>query len=188
MLGLGQINAYNFWLVLFVAIGTISTAYGLAIIGSTIGQPNFYAYFNLAGAGETGYGHTSNMIAALNAVNSAGAILGCIYQVWSADKLGRKMTMLIGCAVLILGGAFCAGAVNIAMFIVGRGIAGMVSCNTQILERPGIDEVLTPCRALASWHASFLCTSLRFQRLKLAVLWWPPQEYVYIHLLRPFIC
>jgi MFS family permease len=121
------VNAYNFWLVVYVAIGTISTAYGLAIIGSTIGQPNFYAYFNLAGAGEPGYGHTSNMIAALNAVNSGGAIIGCIYQVWSSDYFGRKWTMMIGCGVLIVGGALCAGSVNLAMFIVGRGLAGIGS-------------------------------------------------------------
>jgi MFS family permease len=121
------VNAYNFWLVVYVAIGTISTAYGLAIIGSTIGQPNFYTYFNLASAGEPGYSRTSNMIAALNAVNSGGAIIGCLYQVWSSDHFGRKWTMMIGCGVLIVGGALCAGSVNLAMFIVGRGLAGIGS-------------------------------------------------------------
>lgn len=49
-----KVNAYNLWVVVFVALGTISTAYGLAIIGSTVGQPNFYTYFNLAAAGEPG--------------------------------------------------------------------------------------------------------------------------------------
>jgi hypothetical protein len=32
------VNSYNLWVVVFVALGTISTAYGLAIIGSTVGQ------------------------------------------------------------------------------------------------------------------------------------------------------
>ncbi|EXJ65474.1 hypothetical protein A1O7_01815 [Cladophialophora yegresii CBS 114405] len=118
------VNAYNLWVVVFVAIGTISSAYGLAVIGSTVGQPNFYAYFNLAREGEPGYGHTSNMIGALNGVNSAGAVLGCIFQAWSSDYLGRKRTMQIGCAVLIVGGALCAGAYDLAMFLVGRVVAG----------------------------------------------------------------
>jgi MFS family permease len=122
-----SINAYNFWVVVFVAIGTISTAYGLAIIGSTVGQNNFYTYFNLATAGKPGYSHTSNIIAALNGVNSGGAIVGCLYNVWSAEKFGRKWTMMIGCIILIVGGALCSGAVDLAMFIVGRGVAGMVS-------------------------------------------------------------
>lgn len=33
-------NAANLLLVIFVALGTLATAYGLAIIGSTSGQPN----------------------------------------------------------------------------------------------------------------------------------------------------
>ncbi|KAJ5980045.1 MFS transporter [Penicillium waksmanii] len=119
------VNAYNFWLVVFVSIGTIASAYGLAIIGSTVGQPNFYAYFNLPTQGESGYEHTTNTIGALNGINSAGAILGCLGQAWTADFFGRKRTMQFGCAILIIGGALCAGAVNMDMFLAGRFIAGM---------------------------------------------------------------
>lgn len=121
------VNAYNFWVVVLAAVGTISTAYGLAIIGSTVGQPNFYTFFNLAPQGEPGYAHTANIIAALNGVNSAGAIVGCGYHVWSSERYGRKWTMVVSSVILIIGGALCAGAVNMAMFIVGRGVAGMVS-------------------------------------------------------------
>ncbi len=63
------VNPYNLWVVVFVALGTISTAYGLAIIGSTVGQPNFYTYFNLATAGEPGYDQTTNMVGALYGIN-----------------------------------------------------------------------------------------------------------------------
>lgn len=138
------VNPYNLWVVVFVALGTISTAYGLAIIGSTVGQPNFYTYFNLATAGEPGYAHTTNMIGALNGVNSAGAIAGCLSQAWSADKYGRKRTMQIGSVILIVGGALCAGAVDMAMFLVGRFIAGMgagvLACVVPIYQA----EVSTP--------------------------------------------
>lgn len=119
-------NPYNLYVVVFSAIGTISTAYGLAIIGSTVGQPNFYTYLGLSPQGEPGYDHTTRIIAALNGVNSAGAIIGCCFHVWSSEKFGRKQTMNIGSVILILGGALCAGAVDVAMLIVGRGIAGIV--------------------------------------------------------------
>jgi MFS family permease len=33
--------------------------------------------------------------------------------------------MMIGSAVLVVGGAFCGGAVHMAMFLVGRFIAGL---------------------------------------------------------------
>ena len=42
-LGIGGkhiVNSYNLLVVIFVALGTLSTAYGLAIIGSTVGQPS----------------------------------------------------------------------------------------------------------------------------------------------------
>jgi sugar porter (SP) family MFS transporter len=119
------VNAYNLWVVVFVAVGTISSAYGLAIIGSTVGQPNFYTYFNLATAGEPGYDHTTNMIGALNGINSAGAIAGCLIQAWTADYYGRKRTIQLGSVVLIVGGALCSGAVDMAMFLVGRFVAGV---------------------------------------------------------------
>ncbi|KAJ5735037.1 uncharacterized protein N7483_000162 [Penicillium malachiteum] len=79
------VNPYNFWVVVFTAIGTISTAYGLAIIGSAVDQANFYTYLNLATEGEPGYVHTTRIIAALNGVNSAGAIIGCICHVWTSE-------------------------------------------------------------------------------------------------------
>lgn len=123
-----KINAYsNFWVVVFVAIGVISTAYGLAIIGSTIGQPNFYTYFGLLTADESRYGHTTKIIASLNGMDSGGAIIGCLYHVWGAEVHNRKWTMmLLGCVILIIGGALGGGAVNIAMFLVSRGITGVV--------------------------------------------------------------
>ncbi|KAL3466108.1 general substrate transporter [Aspergillus heterothallicus] len=120
-----SVNTFNLWVVILVAVGTISTAYGLAVIGSTVGQPNFYTYFDLeSDPTHPGYKHTSNMIGALNGINSAGAFLGCIAQAYSADVYGRKATISLGSAVLILGGALCAGAVHMAMFLVGRCIAG----------------------------------------------------------------
>ena len=119
------VNTYNLWVVVFVAMGVLTTAYGLAVIGSTVGQPSFYTYFGFATAGEPGYAHTTNLIGGLNGVNSAGAIVGCILSAWSADKYSRKYTMLMGCVVLAIGGALCAGAVDYGMFLVGRFIAGL---------------------------------------------------------------
>ena len=110
MLGLkGHINTFNLLLVIFVALGTLSTAYGLAIIGSTVGQPNcrscnslisgppliliVYLYFKLAAApGQPGYAHTTTVIAALNGANSGGAFLGCFLCAWAADRYGRKVS------------------------------------------------------------------------------------------------
>lgn len=67
------------------------------------------------------------MIGALNGANSGGAFVGCIISAWAADKFGRKRAIQLGCAILIVGGALNAGSVSIAMFGVGRAVAGVGS-------------------------------------------------------------
>ncbi|KAJ5109985.1 hypothetical protein N7532_002630 [Penicillium argentinense] len=84
------------------------------------------------------------MIAALNGVDLAGAMLGCGFHVWSSEKFGRKRTMIIGSTILVVDGALCFGAIDLAMFIVGRGIAvmgsGILACVVPMYQA----EVSTP--------------------------------------------
>ncbi|KAK3712930.1 hypothetical protein LTR37_008815 [Vermiconidia calcicola] len=119
------VNWANLRVVVLVAFGVLSNAYGLAIIGPTAGQWNFYIYFNLATLDEEGYEHTTKILGALNGANSAGALMGCAISAWAADKYGRKRTMQLGCAILILGGVLNATSVNITMLAIGRAVAGV---------------------------------------------------------------
>lgn len=72
------------------------------------------------------------MIGALNGVNSAGAIFGCLFNAWTCERFSRKYSMMIGSVILIVGGALCSGAYDMAMFLVGRFVAGwgagMLAC------------------------------------------------------------
>ena len=86
-----------------------------------------YTYFDLAPQGEQGYTYTTNIIGALNGVNSAGAFIRCIISAWAADAYGRKRTIQLGCVILVVGGALCAGSADIGMFLAGRVIAGIGS-------------------------------------------------------------
>ncbi|KAK5135835.1 hypothetical protein LTR08_004483 [Meristemomyces frigidus] len=88
-------------------------------------MPAVYTYFGLATQGEPGYDYTTNIIGALNGVNSAGAIAGCLLSAWAADAIGRKRTILVGCVILIIGGALCTGSISIGMFLAGRVVAGI---------------------------------------------------------------
>ncbi|EXJ66192.1 uncharacterized protein A1O5_10808 [Cladophialophora psammophila CBS 110553] len=149
-----KFNAFNVLVVIFVALGTLSTAYGLAIIGSTSGQPNFYTYFNLPVQGDPGYAHTTNVLGGLNGANSGGAFLGCIVSSWAADKYGRKAAIMIGCVFIIIGGALNAGSVAISMFAVGRIVAGVGS---------GILAIVTPMYqgevATAETRGAMMCVT-----------------------------
>ena len=117
-------NRFNLAVVIFVAIGSTACSYGMSVISSTIGQPSFYRDFNLAPQGEPGYEHTSNMIGAMNGLNSAGSVFGAAFTAWSADKLGRKRSIQLGSLIMIIGAALCGGAVGMAMFLIARFIAG----------------------------------------------------------------
>ncbi|KAK5735644.1 hypothetical protein LTR17_007995 [Elasticomyces elasticus] len=118
-------NLFNLAVVVYVALGSTSCSYGLAILGSTVGQPSFYKSLKLAPQGEPGYERTASLIGAFNGVGAAGACIGAIINSWSADALSRKLTIQIGAVVLCIGAALCAASVNVGMFIFARLFAGV---------------------------------------------------------------
>ncbi|KAK1657897.1 arabinose-proton symporter [Colletotrichum godetiae] len=121
-------NVFNLWAVVFVAIGSIGCSYGLAIMGSIIGQPSFYVFLNLAPPGTPGYAKTSALIGAFNGkfapLSSAGAVLGAVFSAWSADRFSRKHSMQLGAVIVSIGAGLCAGSTNTTMFLIARFIAG----------------------------------------------------------------
>ncbi len=134
-------NAFNLLVVIYVALGSTACSYGLAILGSTIGQPSFYTSLGLAPQGEPGYSRTANYIAAFNGVSAAGSCLGAIYNSWSADALSRKHTIQIGAIILSIGAALCGGSVNAGMLVFARLVAGvgigvLVTCIPMFVNPP----------------------------------------------------
>lgn len=117
-------NTFNLLVVIAVALGSTACSYGLSVISSTIGQPSFYADMKLAPQGQPGYGHTSQLIGAMNGLNSAGSVFAAVFTAWSADRYGRLRSIQAGALVMVLGAALCAGSVNVAMFLVARFVAG----------------------------------------------------------------
>ncbi|EME44963.1 hypothetical protein DOTSEDRAFT_23064 [Dothistroma septosporum NZE10] len=113
----------SIWRV-YVALSSTACSYGLAILGSTIGQPSFYSSLGLAAQGEPGYDKTANWIAAFNGASGGAACIGAIFNSWSADALSRKHTIQIGAIVLSIGAALNAACVSQAMLVVGRLVAG----------------------------------------------------------------
>jgi MFS family permease len=84
------------------------------VIGSTIGQPGWYSFFDLPMQGEPGYGtKTTQAISTANGIYSAGGAIGTLFIMWAATALGRKRSIQIGGAFALLGGALQGGAANI---------------------------------------------------------------------------
>jgi MFS family permease len=89
--------------------------YSASIIGSTIGQPGWYAYFNLPLSGEPGYATTTtDAISTANGLFSAGGAIGTLFIMWAASALGRKKSIQIGALLAVLGGALQGGAAALA--------------------------------------------------------------------------
>ncbi|KAJ4353202.1 uncharacterized protein N0V89_004928 [Didymosphaeria variabile] len=100
----------------FLATGGFLFGYDSGIITSTIALPTFKAHFNSPSDTVTG-----GIVSAFQ----GGAIAGTIFNMLFADKLGRRWTIFVGSLISVFGSALQAGAVNMAMLIVGRFIGGV---------------------------------------------------------------
>lgn len=87
--------------------------YGASIIGSTIGQPGWYQYFDLPMDGEDGYEEiTTPVIATANGLFSAGGAVACLMFMFTGDYLGRLRNIQLGCLLGLLGGTLQGAAQN----------------------------------------------------------------------------
>lgn len=99
------------------AIGSFLFGYDTGIIASAIEQENFNQ--------QLGDGRLSdNVIGAIVSTFTAGAILGTMVVSLLADRHGRRGAIFVGAALACIGGALQGGAVNVAMMIAGRIVAG----------------------------------------------------------------
>ena len=100
----------------FLATGGFLFGYDSGIITSTIALDTFKEYFTNPNDTTTG-----GIVSAFQ----GGAIAGTIFNMLFAHKLGRRWTIMVGALVSVFGSALQAGAVNMAMLIVGRFIGGV---------------------------------------------------------------
>ncbi|KAH0278568.1 general substrate transporter, partial [Aureobasidium melanogenum] len=99
----------------FLAIGGFLFGYDSGIIGGVISFDTFKDYFHNPNSTTTG---------AIVSTFQGGAVLGTIINMIFADRLGRKKTIAAGSIVSLLGCILQAAAVNMAMLMAGRFIAG----------------------------------------------------------------
>lgn len=121
-----HINGYNWAVVIFVALGTTSVAYGLACISGALGQATFYKAMGLpASSSDPDYSKTSDFISGINGCLCAGGFAGVVINMYTVKKFGRKRTLQVAALIFILGGAMQAGANGQGMFYAARAITGL---------------------------------------------------------------
>ena len=123
-----------------MSFGSMSFGFAAAIIATTLGQPSFQTYMNLTDSTP----NTAKIEGAMNSLFYAGGFFGAIFNSFYADRFGRKASVCTACAIMIISAALCAGAVDIAMFIVFRFFTGW-SCVMLLITVPlWIMEVSPP--------------------------------------------
>ncbi|KAK5069876.1 hypothetical protein LTR64_007942 [Lithohypha guttulata] len=113
------LNPYNVLVLCFLGLGSLTYGYTASIIGTTLGQPSFTAYFEL----DT-VSNSTDLIATTNGLFQAGGVIGTLCLPWFADKYGRKWACALSASLAVISGAFMAGSVHIGMFIAFRFVAG----------------------------------------------------------------
>lgn len=114
-------NRYNFAIAFFSSLGSFTYGFNSSIIGSVIGMPSFYSYFNFVSSSSYG----GSIIGASNGLYAGAGAIGCWTVFWLLDKLGRKRAIQIISVICIVSAALQAGSVHIAMFLVARFLNGI---------------------------------------------------------------
>lgn len=99
-------NSYNFAIAFFVGLRSFTYGFDSAIVGSVIGPPSFYSYFNFEYTSSYG----SSIIGGNNGVCAGGGAIGCWIVNWLSDKLGRRLAIQIIAAIYIISAALPAGS------------------------------------------------------------------------------
>ncbi|KAJ4349352.1 uncharacterized protein N0V89_007966 [Didymosphaeria variabile] len=128
-----------------------------ASFATSIGQPGFFAYFNLSTTGP-GASYTNSIIGAVNALFFFGACLGGLFSGPTAQRIGRKWSLFGAALISIVGGALTAGSVHVAMLIVVRILQGSGLGALATLVPIYLSEASTPSKRgmLTGLHGFFL--------------------------------
>ncbi|PYI33008.1 high-affinity hexose transporter [Aspergillus indologenus CBS 114.80] len=101
---------------LFATLGSFLFGYDSGVISTVIDQETFKHRFHRPSDAATG-----GIVASYN----GGAIIGSLLVSYLSDPWGRRPVLFVGGLLATLGAALQAGAVNVAMLIAGRLIAGL---------------------------------------------------------------
>ncbi|EIN03883.1 general substrate transporter [Punctularia strigosozonata HHB-11173 SS5] len=109
-------KVYTWLCGLFAALGSVTFGYDLGIIASVLPSPNFLD--TVGHPNDTQLGFITSCLL-------LGAFASNIYIGSLADLVGRRLSILAGCIVFLLGGAIQVSAQNIHYMYGGRFLAGM---------------------------------------------------------------
>ncbi|KAJ7437287.1 general substrate transporter [Mycena galericulata] len=110
-------KVYTWLCGLFASLGSIIFGYDLGVIAGVLPAPDFQRVMGPRF-------HNSNLQGLIVSIFVLGCFFGMIPVAYAADFFGRRITIQIGAAIYILGGALQTGAQSMDMMLAGRFFAG----------------------------------------------------------------
>ncbi|KAI0144149.1 general substrate transporter [Hypoxylon sp. NC0597] len=108
-------HTYQFLVGVFASMGSVLYGYDLGVIAGVVGSTSYAELFH-ANAAQNG---------AVVSLFTGGAFFGAMFAGPAGDALGRRVTILLGALLFLLGGAVQTAAQTIDYLYGGRAIAGL---------------------------------------------------------------
>ncbi|KAI0468119.1 MFS sugar transporter-like protein [Xylaria cf. heliscus] len=107
-------HTYQFLVAVFASVGSLLFGYDLGVIAGVVGSSAYDKRFG-ANAAQNG---------AVVSLFTGGAFFGAGFAGLAGDHLGRRLTIMMGAIIFILGGGLQTGAQTINYLYAGRALAG----------------------------------------------------------------
>jgi MFS family permease len=107
---------------LFSAVALIFEGYNQGVMGFVNGVPD---YISTMGIGSDGHVTNTAKQGGLVAIYYFGAMFGCFIGGRFGDTHGRKLAVVVGSVLVVVGGALQAASVGSEMTLVARTICGL---------------------------------------------------------------
>ncbi|KAI0535334.1 MFS sugar transporter-like protein [Xylaria digitata] len=108
-------HTYQFLVGVFASVGSVLYGYDLGVIAGVIGSSAYAERFQ-TNAAQNG---------AVVSLFTGGAFFGAGFAGLAGDRLGRRLTIMMGALIFILGGGLQTGAQTIDYLYAGRALAGV---------------------------------------------------------------
>ena len=123
--GLQQVSNFRVFLITtFVAFGGFLFGYDCVIGGGLVEVERFKADFGTPQPPDGKFGFSDALRGGMVSILSVGTFFGALSASQFCDRWGRKIGILITCAIFSVGIGFQTAATNIAALMFGRFIAG----------------------------------------------------------------
>lgn len=118
-------NALVFWITFACSVDMLMFGYDQAVFSGVIVTDDFLVLHNLVGPEKTA------LLSTITAIYDIGCFFGAVIAFTLGERLGRKKSVLIGTAVMLVGAILMTASYSIEQMFVGRIVLGYVALFSQ---------------------------------------------------------